>query len=208
MRGRRALVAAAGVMLALTACGGSGSGAGSEPPQPRLTSSSVGATGTPSPGSSSSARPTHKRTGAGPAAASKRPPATPDGGRNIQPVTHHASSAPASRSPQPSPAHHSSTTPSADSCSGIAGSTTTIEEETGDKFSPSSVSISRCDFVKAVYDDTTGVPHTWTGPRWDSGQMTANSNSTYKYQFASVGTFHFVCTYHQAAGMTGTVTVT
>jgi plastocyanin len=208
VRGRRVLIGAAAGMVALTACGGSGSGVLGDPPLPTLTSASAGASGTPTQGSSSSARPTYRRTGAGPAAGSTHSPARPDGGRQIQRVTQHASSAPARRSPQPSPARQSSSTPSAASCSGISGSTTTIEEETGDKFSPSSVSISRCDIVKAVYDDTTGVPHTWTGPSWDSGQMTASSNSTYKYQFASVGTFHFVCTYHQAAGMTGTVTVT
>ena len=61
--------------------------------------------------------------------------------------------------------------------------------------------------MKAVYSDTTGVRHTFTGPGWDSGQMTSTSNSSYTYQFVSKGTFNFYCTYHKSFGMTGTVTV-
>ena len=79
---------------------------------------------------------------------------------------------------------------------------------TGYRFSPATVSIARCDSVKAVYADTSGVPHTWTSSRWDSGPMTASSNSSYTYRFVSTGTFNFVCSNHQAAGMTGAVTVT
>jgi len=83
-----------------------------------------------------------------------------------------------------------------------------MREVTGYRFSPATLSISRCDWVKAVYADSTGVPHTWTGAHWDSGSMSASSNSSYTYRFTSTGTFDFVCSYHQAAGMTGTVKVT
>jgi plastocyanin len=74
-------------------------------------------------------------------------------------------------------------------------------------FVPSTVSISRCDSVKAVDVDAT-VAHTFTGPSWDSGQMTSSANSSYTVRFTSTGTFHFYCTYHQSVGMTGTITVT
>lgn len=75
------------------------------------------------------------------------------------------------------------------------------------KFSPSSLSIKRCDAVKAVYADTTGAPHTWTSTgHWDSGDLTSAGQS-YTYRFASTGTFSFFCSYHQSFGMTGKVTV-
>ena len=125
-----------------------------------------------------------------------------------QPTSHDASPTPKRSSPKPSPTQKRSLTSPAASCTGIAGTTTTIQEVTGDRFSPAKVSISRCDSVKAVYADTSGVPHTWTGSRWDSGSMSAGSNSSYTYRFTSTGTFNFVCSYHQAAGMTGTVKVT
>jgi plastocyanin len=60
--------------------------------------------------------------------------------------------------------------------------------------------------VKAVYADTSGLPHTWQGSKWDSGDLTASGQS-YTYRFTSTGTFNFFCYYHQTAGMTGKVTV-
>lgn len=74
------------------------------------------------------------------------------------------------------------------------------------RFSPSSLTINRCDAVKAVYVDSTGAPHTWQGRSWSSGDLTSNGQS-YTYRFTSSGTFNFFCTYHQNLGMTGTVTV-
>ena len=60
--------------------------------------------------------------------------------------------------------------------------------------------------MKAVYADDTGVPHTWQGPTWNSGDLTTNGQS-YTYRFASTGTFNFYCAYHKSLGMTGTITV-
>ena len=77
---------------------------------------------------------------------------------------------------------------------------------TGYRFSPSAVTINRCDAVKAVYADSSGVPHNWVGPKWSSPDMTSNGQS-YTYRFTSSGTFNFYCSYHQGVGMTGTVTV-
>jgi plastocyanin len=62
--------------------------------------------------------------------------------------------------------------------------------------------------VKAVYSDTTGAPHTFTGPGWNSGAMSASGEASYTYRFMSTGTFDFYCSYHRSLGMTGTVTVT
>jgi plastocyanin len=74
------------------------------------------------------------------------------------------------------------------------------------RFSPSSITINRCDAVKAVYADATGAPHTWQGPGFNSGDLDSGGQS-YTYRFTSAGTFNFYCEYHQSAGMTGTVTV-
>lgn len=92
------------------------------------------------------------------------------------------------------------------SCSGITGSTTAIREVAGYRFTPDRVTIHRCDFVRAVYADTTGAPHTWQGRTWNSGDM-SSSNSTYTYRFVSAGTFGFFCAYHRSLGMVGSVTV-
>jgi plastocyanin len=77
---------------------------------------------------------------------------------------------------------------------------------TGYRFSPSSVTINRCDAVKAVYADSGGFPHNWVGPNWRSPDMGSNGQS-YTYRFTSSGTFNFYCSYHQGVGMTGSVTV-
>ena len=86
------------------------------------------------------------------------------------------------------------------------GPTTNIQMVTGYRFSPSTVTINRCDAVKAVYADTSGAPHNWTGAKWHSPDMNSNGQS-YTYRFTSSGTFNFYCSYHQNLGMTGTVTV-
>lgn len=75
-----------------------------------------------------------------------------------------------------------------------------------DRFVPSTLSINRCDSVKTVYADTTGVPHNWNGPGWSSPDM-SSSGQSYTYRFTSTGTFNFFCSYHQSVGMTGTITV-
>ena len=77
---------------------------------------------------------------------------------------------------------------------------------TGDKFAPSSVTINRCDAVKAVYADSTGTPHNWQGKGWMSPDM-SSAGQSYTFRFTSSGTFNFFCSYHQGLGMTGTVTV-
>lgn len=74
------------------------------------------------------------------------------------------------------------------------------------RFAPSTLTISRCDSVKVVYADSTGVTHNWTGPSWSSPDM-STSGQSYTYRFTNSGTFHFYCSYHQGLGMTGTITV-
>lgn len=113
-----------------------------------------------------------------------------------------ATHAPATATPKPA------STPTQTKAAGCTttGPTTTIQMVTGDHFQPSAVTINRCDAVKAVYADTTGIPHNWQGHGWTSPDMTSTGQS-YTYRFTSTGTFNFFCSYHQGVGMTGTVTV-
>jgi plastocyanin len=74
----------------------------------------------------------------------------------------------------------------------------------GFRFSPSSLSIAVGDAV-AVHNTDSGH-HTFTdSPTFDSGDM--GPGATYTYRFTKAGTYSFVCSYHQASGMTGSVTV-
>ena len=74
---------------------------------------------------------------------------------------------------------------------------------TGDRFSPSSLTIAVGDSVRAHNADV--INHTFTGPTWDSGDMAPGTAKTFR--FTSAGTFRFVCTPHESGGMTGTLTV-
>jgi plastocyanin len=74
---------------------------------------------------------------------------------------------------------------------------------TGDRFSPSTLTIAVGDSVRARNVDTT--THTFTGPSWDSGDMGPGAVKTFR--FTTAGTFDFYCTPHKSIGMTGTLTV-
>jgi len=93
-------------------------------------------------------------------------------------------------------------------CAGVSGTNHTIDETSTPvpyRFSPMSLSIHVCDTVTAVNTDT--VAHTWTDTgHWDSGNM--NAGTRYAFRFTASGTYNFFCTYHQAYGMTGSITVT
>lgn len=209
MRVSRMSVLAVGALVSTAACGGTGSSSVvSDPPQPSLSSTAS----SPAAGSSAPAtkhRPRHHTT-----RASASPAASPSANASSAAAPSH-SPAPTTRPPthrpspthSSSPSHHPSPSPTS-SCAGTIGSTTTVQEQSGDKFAPSSVTVSRCDSVKAVYSDTTGTSHSFTGPGWDSGAMNPSGTTSYTYKFVSKGTFNFYCTYHKSFGMTGTITVT
>jgi plastocyanin len=76
----------------------------------------------------------------------------------------------------------------------------------GYSFSPSTLTIAAGDSVRAVVDDGS---HTFTGtagPKtWDSGGLSAGDS--YTVRLTSPGDYSFVCSYHQALGMTGSVHV-
>jgi LPXTG-motif cell wall-anchored protein len=70
-------------------------------------------------------------------------------------------------------------------------------------FSPSSVTVNAGDTVTWTNQGT--VAHTATGSGFDSGSL--DPGKSFSHKFTSAGTFSYVCTFHQAQGMTGTVTV-
>jgi plastocyanin len=194
MRWFRVFASAASASLTLAACGGGGSVAIGDPPLPSLT-----ATQSPS-ATPPSSHPRHHHV----TTTSATP--TPTSGSPSPAGSHPVATTPATH--RPSPSHQPAPSPTKTSpCAAVSGATTTIQEQSGYRFAPSTVSIHRCDSVKAVYSDTTGTPHTFTGPGWDSGGMSSTGKTSYTYQFASKGTFNFVCSYHKSFGMTGTITV-
>ncbi len=72
-------------------------------------------------------------------------------------------------------------------------------------FNPSSITVARGTTITWRNDD--GAAHTSTSDSagWDTGNMTAGATRT--TTFNTPGTFRYHCTYHQAMGMVGTVTV-
>ena len=75
---------------------------------------------------------------------------------------------------------------------------------TGDRFSPSTVTVAVGDSVRVVNDDTTHHTFTDSGV-WDSGDL--GQSESFTYRFTKSGTYDFVCSYHETFGMTGRVTV-
>jgi plastocyanin len=88
-----------------------------------------------------------------------------------------------------------------------AGATVGVDEVTGDRFSPSSVTLHVGDSVLVTNRDAV-APHTFTISALgvESGGM--SQGQTFRYRFTSPGRYTFVCTYHESIGMTGTLTVT
>jgi len=71
-------------------------------------------------------------------------------------------------------------------------------------FAPARLTIAVGDTVLARNVDS--GHHTFTDAGvFDSGDVAPGGS--YRYRFVRAGSFDFVCTYHEAAGMKGTVTV-
>ncbi|HUL42739.1 MAG TPA: plastocyanin/azurin family copper-binding protein [Bacteroidota bacterium] len=75
----------------------------------------------------------------------------------------------------------------------------------GYSFSPSSMTIKKGTTI--TWKNNDGAIHTSTSDSgvWDTGDMPNGASKT--TTFNTVGTFNYHCTYHQAMGMTGTITV-
>lgn len=76
----------------------------------------------------------------------------------------------------------------------------------GNAFSPSSLRIRSGDSV-LVTDTDRGAPHDFTVRALGVRSGTMGQGDTFRYRFTAPGTFSFVCTIHEGAGMTGTLTV-
>jgi plastocyanin len=98
------------------------------------------------------------------------------------------------------------TTPSASPTSSAGGAGVTVDQ-VNFQFSPSTLTVHKGDAI-AVKDATTGTPHTFT----ISGKGIDVRNDAGQTQSVVIdlapGTYKFFCVYHQAQGMTGTLTVT
>lgn len=120
------------------------------------------------------------------------------------------SSSPAPRrtaSPAPSPTPARTPSPGPKPSPTRAAATFGVAEATGDRFSPSALTLRSGDYV-LVTDRDPLAPHNFTvralGVR--SGDM--GQGDTFRYRFTAPGSYAFVCTIHESAGMTGTLTVT
>ncbi len=107
------------------------------------------------------------------------------------------SSTSSSGSPAPAP---STASPTATA----GGELTQIAAVTGDRFSPSAVTVHVGDSVKVVSTDA-AKGHDFVGPGFNSGNL--DQGQSFTTTFSKAGTFAFVCTYHEKQGMTGTITV-
>lgn len=175
--------ASVALVLLLTACSSSSPGTttlGSPEPVPPTTPSSTPALSSPAAQSGPTPSPT-------PSPAPRRTASSTPAPRASRTPT------PAPSGPKPSPTR--------------SGATYGLDEVTGDMFSPTTLTLRSGDWV-LVTDRDPLAPHNFTvsalGVR--SGDM--GQGDTFRYRFTAVGTFQFVCTYHQAAGMTGTLHVT
>ncbi len=87
------------------------------------------------------------------------------------------------------------------------GDVTVITLTNGLTFSPSTVTISPGTTVRWV--NGTSLSHTVTpaGHSEWSRWATSSQNQTFEHTFGSAGTFAYFCEPHQAAGMSGVITV-
>jgi LPXTG-motif cell wall-anchored protein len=86
---------------------------------------------------------------------------------------------------------------------GPASAATFNVSEVDFDFVPATITIAPGDTV--VWTNNGASPHTSTGGSWDSGTM--NPGATFSHTFSSVGSFPYICEFHEAIGMTGTVVV-
>jgi LPXTG-motif cell wall-anchored protein len=70
-------------------------------------------------------------------------------------------------------------------------------------FRPRTVTVAVGDTV--TWRNTGAMPHTATSKAFDSGNL--DPGRTFAWRATKVGTYAYVCRYHEAAGMTGTVVV-
>ena len=102
----------------------------------------------------------------------------------------------------------SSSSSAAAFASEVTGQTATHTVATSDKltFSPAQLTVKVGDIVEWTNPGQT--PHNVTfdtppGP----ASSTIGSGQTYELKFTTAGSYHYICTFHSAQGMAGTITV-
>ena len=84
-----------------------------------------------------------------------------------------------------------------------APSATTTIQAVDNAFSPKTVTVSVGDRV--TWRNAGQAPHEVRSSAFSSGNM--NAGATWSWTATRAGTFSYVCSYHQSAGMTGTLVV-
>lgn len=178
-------LAACGLLAVLAGCSGAGTPAAA--PSPVLTPSEAAASPSAAPPVVSPA-PTARATTRPPTAAAS----------SAAPQRTRAASRRTTEAAAPSP----SLSPSA----ARRAVTADVAEVTGDRFSPSALTVHVGDSV-LVTDKDAAAPHTFTISALGVDSGTMSQGDTFRYTFRRAGRFTFVCSIHQGFGMTGTVTV-
>ena len=88
-----------------------------------------------------------------------------------------------------------------------APATSSVSETDALKFEPSSASVKVGDVVQWTNSGTSIHNVTFDNKSVPSSD-TMNGGDKFELKFSKPGTYHYVCTFHQAAGMEGTITVT
>jgi plastocyanin len=96
--------------------------------------------------------------------------------------------------------------PVAEKVSGVSP-TITVAEGDDLKFQPSSATAKVGDVVEWSNNGTAIHNVTFDSPQVPSSE-TQNGGDKFELKFATAGTYHYVCTFHEAVGMQGTITVT
>ena len=113
--------------------------------------------------------------------------------------------------PNPSPAPSQGTSAPGATATATTPAATTggtvhqLKAETGFRFSPASLTLKVGDSVKVV-DTDPDVPHNWVVTNVGRSP-TLSEGDTYTLKFDRAGVFDFVCTFHEAQGMGGMITV-
>jgi plastocyanin len=90
----------------------------------------------------------------------------------------------------------------------------TVQMTSGDRFSPSTLSIGLGDSVTwtntaiFAHTSTSGSPAPTANGLWDTGHVAGAGSFTVTYTNFAGGTYPFFCSIHYAIGMTGSLTIT
>src|SRR5215831_15512362 len=97
---------------------------------------------------------------------------------------------------------------------GVWAATYTVQMTSGDRFSPSTLSIGLGDSITWMntaifaHTSTSGTPPPTPNGLWDTAHVNGSGSFTVTYTNFAGGTYPFFCSIHYALGMTGSLTIT